>query len=192
MKKIFWFSLTVVLVLSVIACASTSSSGTARLRGVPDFVNAAYLQASEDVLIGIGTYRIGNDLSRLSTGKTMAETRARADIARQLRSILESMVIDYTATSELDPNAAISFQESITRALSRADLRGSVTKAMDTQDGVLWVVMEYSKSAAASDYNAAAASARLAVPAARAFDALERMDTAFGKTAAGGPIPVGE
>jgi hypothetical protein len=103
-----------------------------------------------------------------------------------------NMVNDYTAASELDPQAAISFQETITQALSRADLKGSKTMAMDTQNGILWVVMEYSKSAAANDYSAASAAAKLEVPRAAAFDALSRMDTAFSKTAGGGPVPVEE
>jgi hypothetical protein len=142
--------------------------------------------------MGIGNYKIGNDTSRLAIGKTIAETRARADISRQLQSIMKDMVTDYTATSEMDPSAVISFQEVITQSLSKSDLRGSKTVAMNTENGVLWVVMEYSKSAAASDYNAAAAAAKLAVPAAAAFNALTRMDAAFSKEAAGGPIPVGE
>jgi hypothetical protein len=196
MKKIFWFPLTALLVLSVIACAGTASPDAAasvRLSGgVPDFVNEAYGRASEDVLIGIGLYKLGGDASKMSVAKTMAETRARADIARQLSTVLDNMVNDYTAASELDPKAAVSFQETITQALSRADLRGSKPVVMDTQDGVLWVVMEYSKSAAADDYNAASAAAKLAVPAAAAFDALSRMETAFNKNAAGGPVPVEE
>jgi hypothetical protein len=52
--------------------------------------------------------------------------------------------------------------------------------------------MEYSKSAAASDYSAAQAAAKLAVPAAAAFDALARMENAFDKAAAGGPALVGD
>jgi hypothetical protein len=182
----------VLAALIIAACVSTPTAAAPakQLSGVPAFVNAAWLQASEDVLIGVGAYKIGTDMSRISTGKTFAETRARADIARQLRTILENMVTDYTAQSELDSKAAISFQENITRALARAELRGSRTIAMDTQDGVLWVVMEYSKSLAATDYSAAQAAAKLAVPAAAAFDALSRMEAAFGKTAGGGPVPV--
>jgi hypothetical protein len=103
------------------------------------------------------------------------------------------MITDYTASSELDPSASLSFQEEVTRALSQADLKGARTIEMQTdENGLLWVVMEYSKSAAATDYSAAAAAAKLAVPAAAAFDALSRMDNAFDKAAAGGPIPVGD
>jgi hypothetical protein len=161
------------------------------LKGVPDCVNKAYLNASEDVLIGLGTYKIGGDASKMSTGKTFAETRARADISRQLDSIIKNMITDYTASSELDPSAALSFQEEVTQALSKAQLKGARTIEMQTDDnGLLWVVMEYSKSAAAEDYSAATAAAKLAVPAAAAFDALSRMDNAFDKAAGGGPVPV--
>jgi hypothetical protein len=156
-------------------------------------VNDAYLNASEDVLIGIGTYKIGNDMSKMGTGKTFAETRARADLARQLDSIVKNMVNDYTATSEIDPGAAVSFQETVTQSLSKAQLRGARTVKLERDDnGILWVVMEFSKSAAAEEVNQAANAAKLAIPAAAAFDALDRMETAFSKEAGGGPVPVGD
>jgi hypothetical protein len=162
------------------------------LGGVPQFVNDAYLNASEDVLIGIGTYKIGNDTSKMGNAMTFAQTRARADISRQLQSIIKNMVTDYAATSELDPDASLSFQENITQALAKADLRGAKVVTSNTDNGLLWVVMEYSKSAATSDYSSAAAAAKLAVPAAAAFDAMTRMENAFDKAAGGGPVPVGD
>jgi hypothetical protein len=182
-----------VLAMALIACASKPAAKAApkALKGVPDFVNDAYLEASEDVLIGIGTYKTGGDPAKIGTGKTFAETRARADIARQMESIVKNMVTDYTAQSELDPKAAISFQENITQALAKASLKGARTTKMQTDDnGVLWIVMEYSKSLAAQDFNAAQAAAKLAVPAAVAFNALDRMEKAFGKDEGGGPNPL--
>jgi hypothetical protein len=126
-------------------------------------------------------------------GKTYAETRARADLARQLTSIVKNMVNDYSATSEIDPESAVSFQETVTQALSKAELRGARTVQMERDDnGVLWVVMEFSKSAASTEVNQAANAAKLAVPKAAAFNAIERMETAFSKEAGGGPIPVGD
>jgi hypothetical protein len=198
MKKFCFFVLAVGLALSMIGCATTGAATPAQkaqapsLGGVPDFVNEAYQNASEDVLIGIGTYKIGTDMSKMSAGMTFAQTRARADIARQLQSIVKNMVTDHFATSELDPSAQSSFQENITQALAKADLKGAKVVKSNTQDGVLWVVMDYSKSAAASDFDAAAAAAKLAVPAAIAFDAVSRMDNAFDKAAGGGPVPVGD
>jgi hypothetical protein len=201
MKKMI--ILLAVCVLALSACATTSepsgaseASGTGNgkegIKGVPAFVNETYLNASEDVLVGIGTYKIGGDTSRMSIGKTVAETRARADIARQLQVMVKDMITDYTAASELDPQAKIAFEENITQSLAKADLQGSKIIRMDVVDGVMWVIMEYSKLLAGKDLNAASAAAKLAVPAAAAFDALSRMDTAFDKTAGGGPMPVGE
>jgi hypothetical protein len=202
MRKFFVLMITaVVLALPVAGCASApnpvgqtaSVSSGGGLGGVPSFVNDAYLNASEDVLIGIGTYKIGNDMSRMGTGKTFAETRARADLSRQLSTIVKNMVNDYTATSEIDPGAALSFQENITQTLSKSELKGARVIKMDTDaNGLLWLVMDYSKSAAANEVNQAASAAKLAIPAAAAFDALSRMNTAFDKEAGGGPAPVGD
>jgi hypothetical protein len=199
MKRVFsFFSLAAALALAgcVTAAAPSSAGGPQSsvpvLGGVPQFVNDAYLNASEDVLIGIGTYKIGNDMSKMGNAMTFAQTRGRVDIARQLQSIVKNMVTDYAAASELDPEASLSFQENITQALAKADLRGAKVVVSNTDNGLLWVVMEYSKSAAASDYSAAAAAAKLAVPAAAAFDAMSRMENAFDKAAGGGPIPVGD
>jgi hypothetical protein len=203
MKKFFVLIVTVALALSIVGCAGAPAAVPANapsgggasggLGGVPSFVNDAYLNASEDVLIGIGTYRIGNDMSKMGTGKTFAETRARADLSRQLSTIVKNMVTDYTVTSEIDSDAALSFQESITQALSQSELRGAKVIKMDTDtNGLLWVVMDYSRSAAAEEVNQAANAAKLAIPAAAAFDALTRMNTAFDKEAGGGPVPVGD
>jgi hypothetical protein len=196
MKKIFGLVLVAGLALSMIGCASSSSGGSspvAGIGGVPQFVNDAYIKASEDVLIGIGTYKLGNDMSKMSTAMTFSQTRARADIARQLDSIVKNMVTDYVATSELDPTAALSFQESITTALAKAELKGAKVVQSQTDNGLLWVVMEYSKSAAYEEaINPAQAAAKLAIPAAAAFDAQARMQNAFDKEAGGGPVPVGD
>jgi hypothetical protein len=200
MRNFFVFSVAAALALSLAGCAGTpgtgggSSSGGSKgkgLIGVPSFVNEAYLNASEDVLIGVGTYKIGNDMSKMGTGKTFGETRARADLSRQLQTIVKDMTEDYTATSEIDPDAALSFQQTITQTLSKSELKGAKTIKIDTDgSGLLWVVMEYSRSAAANDVNQAVNAAKLAVPAAAAFNAVDRMDTAFAKEAGGGPAPV--
>jgi hypothetical protein len=198
MKKALTLIVAGITALVLGGCGSTTpavtgdSAGPAVLLGnVPQFVNDAYMNASEDVIIGIGVYKIGSDVSKTDTGMTFAQARARADITRQLTSIIKNMINDYTTTSEIDPDSVVSFQENITNILARAELRGArVVQSQTDNNGLLWVVMEYSKSAAANDYSAATAAARLAVPAAAAFDALTRMDTAFNKAAGGGPIPV--
>jgi hypothetical protein len=198
MRKILFAFLTIGLIVLLAGCGTTGGPQSTpdppapAESGIPQFVNDAWQKASEDVLIGIGTYKIGDDMSKMRTAMTFAQTRARADIARQLQSIMKDMISDYVATSELDPDASLSFQENITQALTKADLRGAKIVLSDTDNGLLWVVMEYSRSAAANDYSAAAAAAKLAVPAAAAFDATARMENAFDKAAGGGPVPVGD
>jgi hypothetical protein len=156
-------------------------------------VNEAWQKASEDVLIGIGNYKIGNDMSKMSMGKTMAETRARVDIARQLSTIVKNMVQESRIDSEVEQDAAVSFELNVTQALSRAELKGSRILEMDTDsNGLLWVVMEFSKSAAEKEVNQAANAAKLEVPAAINFNLQQLMDTAFSKEAGGGPVPVGD
>jgi len=197
MKKIFGFMALAALAAAITACGTTAeakaggTSPVAGIPGVPDFVNQAYQNASEDVIVGVGTYKVGVGASasaKMGQAMTIAQTRARADISRQLTSIVKNMVTDYTATSELDETAQLAFSENITQALSKSEIKGAKLIQSDTDpNGVLWVVMEYSKSLAEEDVNQAASAAKLAVPAAAAFDALQRMDNAFDKAAAGGP-----
>jgi hypothetical protein len=190
MKKLFLCVLTAGLLLSLAGCASSGSGSSG---GIPSFVNEAIMNAPEDSLVGIGNYKTGGDPSKIGIGKTIAETRARADITRQLQTILANMVTDFTKTTEVEPSAAVSFQEDITQTLSKADLRGSRVIKIDTdKNGILWIVMQYDQSAATEVVNQAVNAAKLKVPQAEAFDALERMDAAFNKEAGGGPIPVSE
>jgi hypothetical protein len=197
MRKPLYLYLVMAAALVLTGCATKPDTAAAasppRLEGVPESINKAYQNASDEVLVGIGMYMVGKDASKMSFAKTMAETRARADISRQLQTIMKNMIDDYTAANEADPSAILSFQEDVNRSLSRAELKGSRIMAMDTDPkGLLYVAVQYDKAAAAKEYNAAADAAKLAVPAALAFDALTRMETAFSKQAAGGPVPVGD
>jgi len=180
----------VLLSLFVAACASKPKEPEKTFGGVPDFVKQAYRSASEDVLIGVGAYKGTDDAAR-----RYATERARVDISRQLKTIVDSMVTDYDARSEQDKKAVVSFQESITRSLSKATLSGSKPEGFDVVDGTTWAIVSYSKSLAARDLELgnAESAARLAAPAAAAFDALTRMDNAFDKAAGGkASVPVTE
>jgi hypothetical protein len=196
MKKSFVLGAAVVLLLSLAGCAGIPGSSGSSGRGlngvsVPDFVNEAYRTASEDALIGVGMYTIGNDITKMSTGKTFAETRARADLTRQLSVMVKDMVTDYTGTSEIEA-AKVSFQENVTQTLASTTLTGARTKVLQADNGILYVVMELGKSAATDIVNQAVNAAKLAVPAMIAFDGVERMEAKFAKEAGGGPIPVGD
>jgi hypothetical protein len=92
------------------------------------------------------------------------------------------MVRDYTAGSEVDHSAVLSFQENITVALSQARLVGAtiVEEDEDTK-GNYWTAVMLSKKSAVDQINQAVAAAKLRVPAMASFNAQERMDAAFDK-----------
>jgi len=102
------------------------------------------------------------------------------------------MVRDYQASSEVDPSAAISFQENITVALSKSTLTGSRVVDADFDDsGACWVVVQLGKTSAVQEINQAQAAAKLAIPAMASFNAEDRMNAAFDK-AYGQEVQVGD
>jgi hypothetical protein len=195
MKKIIGVMVALCFVLGFAACGSTPKKTTTttttttvtttttagkperRVGGVvPQFVKDALKKAPEDALVGIGTARAQS----LSLARTTATARARADISRQMNTMIQDMIRDYNASSEVDPQAALSFQENITVALSKSTLTGSVPVEEDQdENGNYWVVVMLSKTNTVQEINQAQAAARLAVPAMASFSAEDRMNAAF-------------
>ena len=176
MKKlscIIVFALTGLILLA--SCSSTPTQ-----RGLPDIVRNARRNAPEGVLIGIGSARLPSQ----SQSKSVAETRARAEISRAMDSIVQDMVRDYQASSEANPEAALSFQENMTVSLSKSRLQGAVISDEDWIDGTYYVVVYLSKSDVVREINQAQAAAKLAVPAMASFNAEARMNAAFDRVAA--------
>ena len=185
MKKIIGVILMLCIVMAFVACASKPAAKTgtqASERKVPnsfpEFVKKAVKNTPEDVLVGIGTAK----LASLSQSRTVAGTRARTEISRQLNTMIQDMVRDYQASSEVDPAAAISFQENITVALSQTTLTGAAIVDEDgDENGNWWTVVRLSKTDVVREINQAQAAARLAVPAMASFSAEDRMNEAFAR-----------
>ena len=179
MKKIITVVFAVCLAAVLLGCA-TDRPATGNQGGMPTWVLEARRNAPEDVLVGVGTARLATTNQSMAT----SETRARASITRAMQSMVSDMVTDYTAANEVDPGVAVAFQENITRSLARATLSGTrVVEQNADQTGAWWTVIYFPKTAANRELSQAQAAARLAVPAAIAFDALQRMDNAFDKAA---------
>jgi hypothetical protein len=159
--------------------ASTSTDGRKVSSRVPDFVRKAIINAPEDALIGVGSAKMATE----AMSRTFATTRARAEISRQMNTMIQDMIRDYSAGSEADPSAVISFQENITVALSKAELVGSKVVDMDyTDDGTCWVIVQLGKSNVASIIKDQSEAAKKLAPAAMAsFNAEDRMNAAFDK-----------
>ena len=174
MKKVIVGIAALCVLLMFTGCAT--GPATEAQGGMPDWVVRARANAPEDVIVGIGTAR----LATTSHSMTTSESRARAQIVRAMDSMVHDMIIDYIAASEVDPGVAVAFQESITRSLAQARLSGArVVEQNADLEGAWWTVVYFNRADVAREMSQAQAAARLAVPAAIAFDALERMDNAF-------------
>ena len=183
-KTLSIIGLVVLVAVLMASCASggggsssaPSQSGRTVGGNVPPFVRDALMNAPEDALIGIGSARMATQ----AQSRTIATTRARAEISRQMNTMIQDMIRDYTAGSEVDHSAVISFQENITVALSKAELTGSRVIGFDfTDDNTCWVVVSLGASNAVREINQAQAAAKLAVPAMASFNAEDRMNAAF-------------
>jgi hypothetical protein len=172
MKKFFVAILSLCAALIIFGCASKPPASS----GMPLKIATARRDAPADVLVGIGDAKMGTD----SQSRNIAATRARTEISNIMDSMVKNMVRDYTASSEVDPNAALAFQENITVTLSKSDLSGAVIWIEEREkDGHWWVVVHLSKANVVKEISQAQATARLAVPAMTSFDAEKRMNEAF-------------
>jgi len=197
MKRAYLIIVALLAALALSACITTGGGGGSVIggggggsggggggrtvaSGIPQFVKDALKNVPEDALVGIGTAKMGT----LSLSRTAATTRARAEISRQMNTMIRDMVRDYTASSEVDPAATVSFTENITTALSESKLQGATSVAEDIDDnGNYWVVVQLSKTSTVAEINQAQAAAKLAVPAMLSFNAEDRMNEAFAKAA---------
>jgi len=186
MKRVIGVIVALCVVFAIMGCGTQPKSKTTDQSsrvpsGFPQFVKDALSNVPEDVLVGVGVAKLASK----SQSMTVSATRARADISRQMNTIIQDMVRDYQASSEVDPQAALSFQENITVALSKATLTGALVKEQDeTPDGTVWTVVWLGKSDVAKEITQAQAAARLAVPAMASFFAEARMEEAFARQAA--------
>jgi predicted small lipoprotein YifL len=172
MKKLVWVLAIACLVFTFAGCKSKPPTSD----GMPPEAANARRNAPEDVLVGIGNAKMGT----VAQSRNIAATRARAEISNSMNSMVKNMVRDYTASSEVDPQAALSFQENITVTLSKSDLRGAVIHWEGAEkNGMWWCVMHLSKTSVVNEISQAQAKARLAVPAMASFDAEQRMNEAF-------------
>jgi hypothetical protein len=179
MKKIVTAAVVLCALFVFAGCNSqpaANSPAAAPQSGLPEIVRNARRNAPEGVLIGIGSAKMQTQ----SLSKSVAETRARAEISRAMNSMVQDMVRDYQAGSELSSDA-LAFQEQITVTLSKATLQGAIIDAEDYIDGTYYVVMYLSRADVVKEINQSQAAAKLAVPAMASFNAEDRMNDAFAR-----------
>lgn len=170
MKRITFMVMVVVIASLFFSCGTSSPKVNTDL---PDFVSNPPI--SDTHLYGVGYGKQGND----SLSITIAKTNARADIARQINTVIQASVTDYAQEAGVDDNTQVTnFVEVITREITDEKISGAKQKSMEkVKDGGFWVLLEYSisevKEVAAESFkrNEDAAFAEF-----KATQALEKLD----------------
>jgi len=99
---------------------------------------------SGDAIYGVGYAK----QSTLPLSIKVAETNARADIANQIETQIQSAVTSYMQEAgTADDMQTIEFVESITRQVTDTMLSGVITEQRNPmEDGGVWVLMKYGKN----------------------------------------------
>jgi len=172
-----------VLTLAFVAfgCRSAPATGVTD-PSMPPWINE---QPPEDVLWGIGVA----DNVQMNMRMTMADSRARQDIARQLEVVAQGMVTDWAREAGGMTDAAVAqFQESVSRQVTQATLRGAARETMWTapDNRTLWVRVEITRAdaahTAADEITRAIDSDAARFAEWRAMNALEAMDRQLERT----------
>jgi len=136
---------------------------------IPEAIRKAADNAPEDVLVGIGTAKESSRSLSIAT----AVNRATEGISRQILTMVQDSIRDYVASSEVDPRAAISFQEIVVREIIstyNANLSGiTIAEEVTDSGGNYWVVAYFSTRNAVNLVNQAVATAKQRVPAMSSF-----------------------
>jgi hypothetical protein len=127
----------------------------------------------EGTLVGIGTA----NLPTVNMSMELARTRATTHIAQQLGQLVNNMVTDYMAASEVTQDA-LGFQETITRALTEQTVTGAQLVALEQDaNGNWWAVQVLDRTRTSQTVNDAVNNLNPSFGA--AMGALDRMDRAF-------------
>jgi hypothetical protein len=184
MKKALVMSFVLILALLAAGCGSAPAPAAAPQPAsnpnLPPWIND---QPPEDVLWGVGVSRASNAGLRMDA----ATANARADIARQLKTLAETMVTTYQREAGgLNATAALGFEESINRQVAQANLQGaSRDQLWDAPDGNTWARVKMSKAdlskSLAADLNKAVETEASRYAEFKADEALKLMDAELNK-----------
>jgi len=168
------------------SCGSSPAQAPAQDNDpVSQFIREVRRGAPENALLGIGT----SSHSNRGLARTTAETRARAEIARQVEVVVKNMITDYTAGSEADQNALLSFQENVTRTLSQQTQSGAIIRDETSINGEQIVIVMLTTDALRNGVmGASQTAAALAPHMGSAQWALDRMDQALSQQNALPPV----
>jgi len=181
-------SLILALAVSLVAFVATScgtAAPSAASDPVSDFIREVRRGAPENAILGIGS----SNHSNRGLARTAAETRARAEVARQVDVMVRNMVLDYTAGSEAEQQALLQFTETVTQTLAQQAQRGAIIRDEINIGGEQVTVVMFTGEAFGSGLMDAHQSAiALAPHANQAMWAAERMNRALAEQATTDPV----
>jgi hypothetical protein len=132
MAKKNWYIPFIGIVVLFIGCAST---GGAVNKDYVKFENQARHDAPKGVIVGVGQASAKGLTPSLA--RQSAESRARADAARQMSALVKSRFIDLEAGVEGASFKGDSYQAGIVETLSKAQLNGTRVLKVDTDSAGL-------------------------------------------------------
>ena len=141
----------------------------------------------EDAFWGIGIAKLQNENLAMET----ATTRAQRDVARQISTLVQSLLTDYAKESGLvDNSRSIQSIENISRNLVNVNLSGAVPNARKRMpDGTWWVRVAIKKADAQKAVNTVVDNEMADFAEFKAEQALKMLDSELGK-AKSKPSPV--
>lgn len=145
MKKSLIYFAIIALALTVVACGSgpePAPEQTAQQQDLPSF----YLNppVAEDAIYGVGSAK----MSTLDNSRRMALSRARNDIAFQMRAVIEASIVDYAQEAGVDGNnQVINFVENVSRQVTETTLQGARTEEVAMgSDGTVYALVSYPRN----------------------------------------------
>lgn len=107
------------------SCASKEKAA-GKGEGLPEWYLSPPI--AEDAIYGVGSAK----MSSLDMSRTMAISRARDDVARQLEVLVKSAILDYAQEAGASDNAqVIKFAETISVQITKTTLRGCRTEKVE-------------------------------------------------------------
>jgi hypothetical protein len=185
MKK---FSVVLVCFLAALALGCKSVPPDTRVNdpNVPEWLNEF---PPEDILWGIGSAKQSTDTMSM----TMAEARARQNIAYQLSVEVQGMITDYARDAgTINNQTSLALAESVNRQITDAKLTGAVPiTRWRAPNGAWWFRVQLKKSDAAQVAADIIDSEAARYSEFKAMEALKLMDAQLAKKN-DAPVPVTE
>ena len=174
MKKFSLILLVLVIGFALAGCASKPSVGSAS--DVPPWLNDL---PPDDVIWGIGQAK----QSSVSMSMTIAESRARAAIARELQTKVQQMIEDYNMDAGNVKNQAnASMQQNIMRQVINIDVSGArIIQRWQGKDGMWWFLAEMKRADAKKQMESILGNEEAAYSQFKAQEALKMLDAQLDK-----------